>query len=91
MIFSNEDGSHFATLPSQTEMTSLDAVVHSSMGITPSTSALDDSFKTTSNLTLYMLGNHQGTNFGAGAGAYTDYVGSNSFGLLLGTAARPVQ
>jgi len=89
MIFSNEDGSHFATLPSQTEMTSLDSVVQSTMGITPSTSALDDSFKTAGNLSLYMLGNHQGTNFAAGAGAYSDYVGSNSFGMLLGTVQNP--
>jgi hypothetical protein len=86
MIFSNEDGSHFATLPSQAEMTSLDAVVQMNNGVTPTTTAVDDSFKTAKCLSLYMLGNHQGTDFTAGPTAYANYVGSNSFGMLLGTA-----
>jgi hypothetical protein len=75
-------------------MTCLDAVVLQLAGKTPTTTDLDSSFQTTDYLSMLMLGSHQGTNFAAtatpGANPYASYIGSNSFGLLLGTK-HPVQ
>lgn len=85
MVFANSDATHFGTLTADPALVSLDSVVIKGMGGTPSSTALDSSFQTTDILSLYMLGGHQGTDFKA-TNPYANYVGSNSFGLLLGTA-----
>jgi hypothetical protein len=93
MLISNGDGSHYATLTGPQTMTCLDAVVLQLAGKTPTTTDLDSSFQTTDYLSMFMLGSHQGTNFAAtaaGGNPYASYIGSNSFGLLLGTK-HPVQ
>jgi hypothetical protein len=86
MLFGNCNDSskyHYANVNSSSQLVSLDSTVMSMMGASASTD-LDASFQTMNQMTLSMLGSHQGTDFSNTSNPYASYVGSNSFTLLLG-------
>jgi|GEM_PF-3392456 hypothetical protein len=85
MLFGNCNASskyHYANVNASQQLVSLDSTVMSMMGSSASTD-LDASFQTMDQMTLSMLGSHQGTAF-TGTSPYASYIGSNSFTLLLG-------
>jgi aminoglycoside N3'-acetyltransferase len=86
MLFGNCNSNskyHYANVNASSQLVSLDSTVMSMMGASASTD-LDASFQTMDQMTLSMLGNHQGSDFSNTANPYANYIGSNSFTLLLG-------
>jgi hypothetical protein len=86
MLFGNCNTSskyHYATVNSNMKLVSMDSFVMEQMGASASAD-LDASFQTMDQMTISMLGGHQGTDFTNKSNPYASYVGSNSFTLLLG-------
>jgi len=85
MLFGTGDqtnGYHFANMTSDLRLVSLDSTVMSMLGSSAS-EALDPTFGTMNYMNINMLGSHQGTDFSS-PNPYGNYLGSNSYGLLLG-------
>lgn len=85
MLFGTGDqinGYRYANMTADFRLVSLDSTVMSMLGSSAS-EALDPAFGTMKYMNLNMLGSYQKTDFGS-ANPYAKYLGSNSYGLLLG-------